>query len=127
MRLVSAQPLAPWLGAFRGFAVQTIAPEAVFSLPVGKQRTLDTIDGRFAVRALGPALPLLALPPAQADNVARDVLGRFAKDAVYDQWLDTQEGTLLANAVCARDAVPGEGDVDLTRVGAVPRRVGTRC
>ena len=76
--------------------------------------TIDTVDGRFAVRPLGPPLPLLALPPARARDVARGVLGRFAKDDVYERWLRTQENALLANAVCARDAVPAQGDVDLT-------------
>ncbi len=115
VRLVSAEPAAPWLGdAQRGFAVETIAPEEVFTLPPGKRRTIDTIDGRFAVRALGSSLPLFALAPARAQDVARGVLGRFAKDAVYERWLRTQETALLAKAVCSRDEVPSKGDVDLT-------------
>jgi hypothetical protein len=115
VRLVTASPEAPWLGgAVRGLAIETIAPEEVFKLPQGRQRTIDTLDGRFRVRALGPALPLYALAPSSAANVARAVLGRFAKDAVYDRWLRTQQSALLANAVCARDDVPSTGDVDLT-------------
>jgi hypothetical protein len=42
------------------------------------------------------------------------VLGRFAKDDVFQRWLRTQENGLLAQAVCARDALPAKGDVDLT-------------
>jgi hypothetical protein len=42
------------------------------------------------------------------------VLGRFAKDAVYDRWLRAQQRSLLRNAVCARDDVPSPGNVDLT-------------
>jgi len=115
VRLVSAQPAAPWLGdASRGFAVETIAPEQAFTLPLGKRTTIDTIDGRFAVRALGPPLPLLALSPQSAVDVARGVLGRFAKDAVYQRWLVARENVLIAKAVCARDDVPAKGDVDLT-------------
>jgi hypothetical protein len=115
VRLVSVDAPAPWLGgAERGFAVETIAPEQVFSLPIGKPRSLDTIDGRFVVRALGPSLPLLALAPARAQDVARAVLGRFAKDDVYQRWLRTRENALLGDAVCARDDVPVPGDVDLT-------------
>jgi hypothetical protein len=115
VRLVTASPEAPWLGgAVRGLAIETIAPEQVFTLRQGKQRLIDTLDGRFRVRALGPALPLYALAPSSAANVARAVLGRFAKDAVYDRWLRTQQTSLLANAVCARDDVPSTGDVDLT-------------
>ena len=115
VRLVSVDTPAPWLGgAQRGFAVETIAPEQVFSLPLGPARSIDTIDGRFEVRALGPSLPLLALPPARASDVARAVLGRFAKDDVYQRWLRARETSLLADAVCARDDVPAPGDVDLT-------------
>lgn len=115
VRLVSVEPEAPWLGdALRGFAVQTIAPDQVFALDAGRRAQIDTVDGRFAVRPLGPSLPLLALPPARARDVARGVLGRFAKTAVYDRWLRTQETALLENAVCARDDLPASGDVDLT-------------
>jgi hypothetical protein len=114
VRLVSVAPRAAWLGdAVRGFAVETIAPEQVFSLPQGRRRVVDTIDGRFAVRALGPSLPLYALPAARSADVARGVLGRFAKDAIYGRWLRARESALLAQAVCARDDVPVPGDVDL--------------
>jgi hypothetical protein len=115
VRLVSVEPEAPWLGdAYRGFAVETLAPEQVFSLPQGRRRTIDTIDGSFAVRALGPALPLYALAPSSASAVARGVLGRFAKQGVYDRWLRAQQAKLVAQAVCARDDVPVTGGVDLT-------------
>jgi hypothetical protein len=46
--------------------------------------------------------------------VARAVLGRFAKDDVYQRWLRARETSLLGDAVCARDDVPVPGDVDLT-------------
>jgi hypothetical protein len=115
VRLVSVAPEAPWLGdAVRGFAVETIAPDQVFTLSAGRPEQIDTIDGPFAVRPLGPSLPLFALPPARARDVARGVLGRFAKDDVFQRWLGAQENGLLAQAVCARDDVPAKGDVDLT-------------
>ena len=114
VRLVSASPEAPWLGdAYRGFAVETLAPPPVFGLPQGKSTSIDTIDGRFAVRPLGPALPLYALAPASANAVARGVLGRFAKDGVYSNWLMTQEDELLGKAICAGDQLPAAGDVEL--------------
>ena len=115
VRLVSVTPEAPWLGdAFRGFAVQTIAPDQVFTLDAGTRTRIDTVDGPFAVLPLGPPLPLFALPPARARDVARGVLGRFAKDDVFQRWLRAQETAPLAQAVCARDALPVKGDVDLT-------------
>ncbi|HEX7525620.1 MAG TPA: hypothetical protein VF327_04895, partial [Gaiellaceae bacterium] len=115
VRLVSVTPEAPWLGdAFRGFAVDSIAPAEVFDLPQGRRTMLDTVDGRFGVLPLGPPLPLLGLPPVSARNVARGVLGRFARADVYERWLSAQQSRLLATAVCARDALPVKGDVDLT-------------
>lgn len=115
VRLVSVAPEAPWLGdAVRGFAVETIAPAAVFGLPQGPRTPIDTIDGRFAVRALGPALPLYALPPAKQAAVARGVLGRFARDDLFAGWLVQQEAKVLQTAVCLRDNLPAPGDVDLT-------------
>jgi hypothetical protein len=115
VRFVSSSPQAPWLGGgARGLAVETIAPDEVFTLRQGKQRLIDTLDGRFRVRPLGPALPLYAVAPASAATVARAVLGRFAKDAVYDRWLRSQQQALLANAICIRDDLPSTGNVDLT-------------
>ena len=98
----------------RGFAVETIAPEQVFSLPLGGRKSIDTLDGRFAVRALGPALPRVRTAAGPGTDVARAVLGRFAKDDVYQHWLRARQTTLLGDAVCARDDVPAAGDVDLT-------------
>jgi hypothetical protein len=115
VRLVSVDQPAPWLGdGYRGYAVETIAPAEVFTLPSGRRRSIDTVDGRFAVRALGPPLPLVALAPREAQTVARGLLGRFAKDAVYDRWLRAQESRFLQSAICARDDVPSPGSVDLT-------------
>ena len=62
----------------------------------------------------GPRCRCFALPPARAQDVARAVLGRFAKDDVYQRWLRARETALLGDAVCARDDVPAPGDVDLT-------------
>jgi hypothetical protein len=115
VRLVEVDPEAPWLGgAFRGFAVETIAPGEIFTVRQNRTTTIDTIDGRFAVKPLGPPLPLLALSPVQERTVARDVLGRFAKLDVYERWLQAHQIHLLADAVCVRDAVPARGDVDLS-------------
>ena len=66
------------------------------------------------MEALGGAVPLYALPHAQAAAVATNVLGRFARDVVFQHWLRAQEATLLDTAVCSRDELPARADVDLT-------------
>ena len=115
VRLVQVSPRAPWLGDLdRGLAVETLAPIQVFRLGTNRTATLDTIDGRFVVRTLAAPLPVLALPRAQAVGVAKSVLDRFARDDVFQSWLQGRENTLLASAVCARDQVPTEADVDLS-------------
>src|SRR5581483_12447850 len=115
VRLVAVSPRAPWLGDVdRGLAVDTLAPPELFRLPTGRRAAIDTIDGRFDVQALRPAVPLYALPRSQAADLAREVLGRFARADMFEHWVRTQEGTLLQNAVCARDDFPAAADVDLT-------------
>jgi hypothetical protein len=115
VRPVAVSPRAPWLGDVdQGIAVDTLAPPEVFRLPTGRSAAIDTIDGRFQVQALGPALPLYALPSAQAVGVARSVLGRFARADVFEHWVRSQEAALLRSAVCARDELPAPADVDLT-------------
>ena len=111
VRLVSVSPEAPWLGdAFRGFAVQTIAPDQVFTLGAGRRARIDTVDGPFAVLPLGPPLPLLALPPARARDVARGVLGRFAKDDVFQRWLRAPgERAAGSRRLCTRRAARESG------------------
>jgi hypothetical protein len=85
----------------------------VFTLPQGQATNLDTIDGRFAVKPLGPSLPLYALPPANQTSVARQLLGRFAKDQVYAGWLHKEEDALMNKAICSGDQLPAVGDVEL--------------
>jgi hypothetical protein len=114
VRLVRVDPGASWLGGVRGYAVETIAPEQVFSLRQNRTTSIDTIDGRFAVRPLGPPQPLLAISSNERRDIAQAVLGRFAKLDVYDRWLRAREIALLEDAVCVRDAVPARGDVDLS-------------
>jgi hypothetical protein len=114
VRLVEATPAAPWLGdAERGWAVGTLTAPRVFAISTGTEAAVDTIDGRFRVRALGPPLPLALVPRADAEAAARSALTRFSKQDVYSSWLETQEERLLASATCVRDRLPTTGPVEL--------------
>lgn len=114
VRLVEAEPAAPWLGdAVRGWAVATLTPPQLFTVRVGKTITIDTADGRFAVRALGPPLPLGLLPRARAEVAASVSLRRVAKQDVYRSWLKAREAPLFGEAICVRDELPTGGPVDL--------------
>ena len=115
VRLVTVAPRAPWLGDVdQGLVVETLAPIQVFRLATNRSATIDTIDGRFTVRPLAPALPLFALSRAQAVGVAKNVLDRFARDDVFQSWLRGQEGEAARfRRLCARRPAGG-ADVDLT-------------
>ena len=103
---------------------ETIAPEQVFSLRGhGDPEPIDTIDGRFAVRPLGPSLPLYALPPATCAATSRAACSAASRRTdVYDRLAAHAGGRSAREAVCARDDLPATGDVDLT---AWPPFLGT--
>jgi hypothetical protein len=113
VRLVRVSPAAPWLGgAEKGWAVSTLAPERIFTLV--KPARIDTPDGVFHVRPLGPAVPLALLPAATGRAVAAASLQRLARANVYASWLATQERAQLAGATCLRDDLPATGATDLS-------------
>jgi hypothetical protein len=112
-RLVQTTPAAPWLGgAERGWAVSSLAPERVFSLQ--RAARLDTPDGVFRVKPLGPPLPLGLLPASTANAVARATLERLAHADVYARWLEAQERAQLDGATCLRDDLPATGATDVS-------------
>jgi hypothetical protein len=113
VRLVSVTPAAPWLGgADKGWAVSTLAPDRIFTL--GKAARIDTPDGVFRVKPLGPAVPLGLLPAPTGRAVAQASLQRLAKANVYASWLAAQERAQLDGATCLRDDMPATGATDLS-------------
>ena len=113
-RLVKTTQKAPWIGsAFRGWAIATLAPSEVFTL--AGPGPIDTADGTFDVTSIGTPVPLGLLPKDQAIAVARTVLERLARDAIYRSWLHDQESHLLATASCLNDQVPTPEATDLSQ------------
>ena len=111
-RLVQVTPAAPWLaGAERGWAVSSLAPPGVFTLR--SPGRIDTPDGIFHVRPLGPPAPLGLLSLDVAVAVARGNLDRLARADVYASWLVARERAQLDGATCLRDDVPTAGATDL--------------
>jgi hypothetical protein len=112
VRLVQVSPAAPWLGgAERGWAISSLAPATVFTLR--KPARIDTPDGAFRVKPLGPSVPLGLLPEDVGRAVARASLERLARGDVYASWLAAQERALLDGATCLRDDLPETGATDL--------------
>jgi hypothetical protein len=114
-RLVEVKPGAPWLGGTRrGYALASNAPAQVFGLPTGKRVTVNTFNGVFKVRALGPAIPLGALPLDWVRPSITAALKAIEREDAYGNWLLGQETTALGQAICWRDQLPAVGAVPLT-------------
>jgi hypothetical protein len=114
-RLVETDAPAPWLGdSDHGWAIASLAPERLFTLPARRQATIFTSDGRFVVRPAGLALPLGLLPDFDARGAASAALLHLRKEDVYRSWLRNEERRRLGTALCVRDALPTPGAVDLS-------------
>jgi hypothetical protein len=112
-RLVEVSEPVSWLGARkRGYALEATAPPEVFSLR--RPARLHTPDGVLAVTPLEGTVPLGALPPALVRPSIVAALRAFAQADAYRRWLVRAEAPLLAEAICARDDLPLQGEVDLT-------------
>jgi hypothetical protein len=113
VRQVETTERAPWLGgSTRGWVVSSLAPSAIFRLT--GTAAVDTPDGSFTVKPLGPVVPLSLVPRSQAEAAARSALDRLAREKVYRSWLHTQQVKHLSTAVCLNDRVPTPTATDLS-------------
>jgi len=111
-RLVQVSEPVSWLGARkRGYALEATAPPELFSLR--HRARLHTPDGVLTVTPLEGTVPLGALPPALVRPSIVAALRAFAQADAYRRWLVRAETPLLAEAICARDDLPLQGEVDL--------------
>ena len=113
-RPVSAKPAPAWLGwRVRGLALDSIAPESVFKLPVGLTATVLTVDGSYRVRPGGDARPLGTMPLSVVTPAIRAALTSFARGAAYGSWTIARQNAALATTICASDDLPATGSVEL--------------
>ena len=114
-RLVETKSAAPWLGnRRRGYALDSLAPPQLFSLPNGSWHTIRTMRGTYRVRTLDSPLALGALPLSLARPAIATALKELARSQRYDAWLLARTRILDDQAVCRRDDQPQAGVVDLT-------------
>jgi hypothetical protein len=114
VRTVEASPAPPWLGGnARGLAISQVAPDGLFTLPVGKKAVISTLDGSFTVKALDDALPLGAVAFSRARTAIAAALRDFARGRAFEQWTIAQQHRALDKATCLRDELPQPGAVDL--------------
>jgi hypothetical protein len=113
-RQLRVSPRPSWLGgAQTGFAVETVAPPQVFSLPTGRTVKIRTIDGVFKVRALGGTMQLGELPLHIVSRSIKAGLMATARADAFDSWLLRQEQKALKSAICWRDQAPSVGTPEL--------------
>jgi hypothetical protein len=115
VRRVRVVPAPPWLAARTGFALAESAPQRLFSLPTGRRSSLSTLLGTFAVRPLGPAQPLGALPLSAVRPAIVAALRGFERAQSFERWTIVQQDRALDRTICVRDQFPQPAAVDLTQ------------
>ena len=114
VREVKAKPAPAWLGwKARGFALEAVAPEGIFRLTETRARTLQTVDGKYKVRAMGSARPLGSMPLSVVTPAIRVALTRFAQGDAYEQWTTKVQAAELAKTICRGDELPSPAPVEL--------------
>ena len=114
VREVRVQTLPWWLGGRkRGYALQGVAPDRIFSLATGVPTTIWTSHGAVLVTPLGETDALGALPLALARTPIQTGLRWFSQGDAFDRWTAARQAAALKSIVCARDDLPEVGAVDL--------------
>lgn len=115
VRLVQVDKAATWLGnSKRGFALGSVAPPQIFTLPNGAKATLRTMTGTFKVKVLGPTVDLAEIPLVKASKPIATALVSLARSSAYEQWLLYREKAALNATLCWRDLLPAVEVVPLT-------------
>jgi hypothetical protein len=114
VRRVRVSPAPPWLAGHTGFALAEAAPQRLFSLPTGRRSRLSTLLGTFAVRPLGPAQPLGALPLPTVRPAIVAALRGFERAQSFEHWTIAQQNQALNRTICLRDQLPQPAAIDLT-------------
>jgi hypothetical protein len=114
VRRARVSPTPPWLAARTGFAIAEAAPQRLFSLPTGRKSQLSTLLGTFAVRPLGPAQPLGALPLGTVRHAIVAALRGFERAQSFERWTIAEQNIALNRTICVRDQLPQAAAIDLT-------------
>ena len=113
-RELVVSPAPSWLPSGRGFALATLAPQRVFTLPDGIPVTIRTLEGLLTVRAVGEPTPLAAVPFASARPAIALALRTSARGAAYHDWTGRRQHAALDRLRCIRDRLPAVGAIELT-------------
>jgi hypothetical protein len=115
VREVAAKAPLPWLGGLkRGLALEPTSPAAVFSAPAGRESTVLSVHGAYAVKPFDEAVPLAALPLSLVRPAIVHALSSFARADRYDSWSVRTQEQAFKRLTCSRDELPVASPVDLT-------------
>jgi hypothetical protein len=127
VRQVTSKPAPSWLGGkTKGYALEVVAPESIFRLGSRRALALQTVEGTFAVRALGKAQPLGTMPLSVVAPAIRVALESFARGDAFEEWTTNVQTAELSNSVCRGDDLPAPGPAQVSTfvpflsVGATP-------
>lgn len=114
-RPVEATPPPDWLGKReQGYALASVAPEQIFSLPSGRRTTVRTLEGSVRVRATGAARPLALVSLDEARPAVVAAVTRLKRADAYEHWAVALEKKLLQRTNCRRDELPTVSGTELT-------------
>jgi hypothetical protein len=118
-RRVGVDPAPEWLhGEATGWAIEGMAPSAIFAGKKGRTLTVRLADGPYRVKVLGKRMRLHEVPLAAVYPLLADELRARARVRRLPAWLLDVQKRALATTVCVRDVLPAVGTIDAAR--AVP-------
>jgi len=112
-RAVTAKPAPFWLGGSQGYALEPVAPAAVFATQTGKKTTIRTPLGTVALTAREDTEELGELPLGLVRPSIANALRVFARDGAYSRWLMLRQNGALQTTLCVRDELPSVGVPEL--------------
>jgi hypothetical protein len=115
IRRFKVTPAAPWLGnRTSGFALAVAAPGALFRMPSGLASPFTTGLGSYTVTPFDAALPLGAVPYADARPAIGTALRFFARAQVYEEAARKRAESALNRTICLRDDLPNPAVVSVS-------------
>lgn len=114
-RSFKVTPAAPWLGnRSSGFALAVAAPAALFRLPATVASPFTTGLGSYTVTPLDAAVPLGAVPYADARPAIATALRSFARSQAYEEAARKRAESALNRTICLRDDLPNPASVSVS-------------
>jgi hypothetical protein len=115
IRRFKVTPAAPWLGnRTSGFALAVAAPGALFRMPSGLPSPFTTGLGSYTVTPFDAALPLGAVPYADARPAIGTALRFFARAQAYEEAARKRAESALNRTICLRDDLPNPAVVSVS-------------